>query len=71
MLLTARGLALLRLPRDNIPDPRAGPGPLAPVLAVEHLGCEELGGSLIAAATLAADPAGFPLVNQARTDTKG
>lgn len=68
MLLTARGLALLRLPREPSPSPGNNPGPPAPTLAVEHLGCEELGGLRLAAAALAADSAGFPLASQAWTD---
>ncbi len=68
MLLTARGLTLLRLPREPASNPRGGPGPAAPALAVDHLGCEDLGGSRIAASTLAADSAGFPLLSQVRAD---
>lgn len=62
-LLTARGLALLHLPKN----PRSVPKHNSPAAAllVEHLGCAGLGAYPIAAATLAADSAGFPLTTQA------
>ena len=62
-LLTARGLALLHLPKNPSSVPKHNSPPAA--LLVEHLGCAGLGPSPIAAATLAADSAGFPLTTQA------
>ena len=62
-LLTAHGLALLHLPKYRTSVPKHNSPPAA--LSVEHLGCAGLGAYPIAAATLAADSAGFPLTTQA------